>query len=204
MTTLRAASCPAEVLDWIAWYAEPGIPSDIRSTIDRHAAECLACREELSWIQEETDPAGGDAPEGDRVFGQVLARVRGEVEIPLPVPRRRWSQQSNLLAAAAALLILIGGAWLGLLAAMPEPLHTASAPAVGLEMQPAIEVIFRDEASWAEIRETLARLELRIAATPANSSGRMRLSLAADADPAAVLEGLRASGLTRFAERALP
>lgn len=218
MTTLRPASCPAEVLDWIAWYAEPELPNHVRGSIDRHAAECLACREELSWVREEAEFVARDAPEANRVFDRVLARVRKDVDTPVRTPRRPRAQQRNLLAAAAAILVLVGGAWLGLLAAAPEPLYTASAPAIRVEAQPAFEVIFRDEASWAEIREALGRLNLNIAATPANGSGRIRLSQASDTDPvvsgtdpdvsstdpAVILEGLRASGLTRFAERALP
>jgi hypothetical protein len=208
MATSRTASCPAEVLDWIAWYAEPELPSNVRGVIDRHAAECLACREELSWIQDETDLAGGNTPDAERVFGQVLQRVKNEVDVSRPAPRRPHSQQSNLLAAAAAVLILVGGAWLGLSRGVPEPLFTAAAPALSLETLPTVEVIFRDETSWAEIRETLARLDLSVVATPANTSGRLRLAVAngsvgtgAELDDA--LSALRASGLTLFAERAL-
>ncbi|MBW2244271.1 MAG: hypothetical protein JRH01_19995 [Deltaproteobacteria bacterium] len=207
MATPRTASCPAEVLDWIAWYAEPELPNHVRGAIDRHAAECLACREELSWIQDETDLAGGDAPDAERVFSQVLERVREEVDVSLPAPRRPRSQQSNLLAAAAAVLILVGGAWLGLSGTAPEPLFTASAPSLDTAMQPAVEVIFRDDASWAEIRETLARLDLLVVAAPANTSGRLRLAIVAEsglaeAELTDALAGLRASGLTLFAERA--
>ncbi|MCP3985695.1 MAG: hypothetical protein GY723_14995 [bacterium] len=209
MTALRTDSCPAEVLDWIAWYAEPELPTQVRGAIDRHAAECLACREELEWIRSDSGLGASkleesEAPDIDRVFDQVLARVREEVDIALLTPRRSRHQQSNLLAAAAAVLILVGGAWLGLRASTPEPLFTASAPAASVATQSGIEVIFRDDASWAEIRETLEQLGLAIVASPANPSGRLRLAVAADADPTSALAGLRASGLTRFAERALP
>lgn len=201
MATPRNASCPTEVLDWIAWYAEPELPSKVRGAIDRHAAECLACREELSWIQDETSLAAADTPDSERVFSQVLERVKEEVDVPLPAPRRPRSQQSNLLAAAAAVLILAGGAWLGISSSVPEPLFTAAAPTLSLENLPTVEVVFRDDASWAEIRETLARLDLSVVATPANTSGRLRLALAdTNAEVEDALGALRASGLTLFAE----
>ncbi len=206
MATLRAATCPEEVLDWIAWYAEPELPSEVRSAIDRHAAECLACREELGWIQTEVSEHGDNGPRGERVVAQLMARIRQPetLQAPATTRHRPRGQATPWLAAAAAALILLGGAWLGTRLAVPQPLHTATAGAPPVAAGPALEVLFRDDASWAAIRSTLERADARLASGTAQApSGRLRLVLPPSTDPAAALGVLRESGLTLFAERAV-
>lgn len=218
MAILRSTSpCPAEVLDWIAWYGEPDLPAEIRSTIDRHAAECLACRQELTSIGGEAQPEGG-VPEGERILERLLRRTRaasssaraasssasraGTERGSRAVPKRRMRSG---LAAAAALLLLAGGAWLATgVASDPEPLHTATSGAPSQVAGPALEVIFRDDVPWAQVRDLLAQVGAELGHSPASTAGQVHLALVQGVDPQTALVAVRESGLTIFAERAAP
>ncbi|MAE94914.1 MAG: hypothetical protein CL910_09670 [Deltaproteobacteria bacterium] len=210
MATLRPEStCPAEVLDWIAWYGEPDLPPEIRSAIDRHAAECLGCRKELAQVSGEAE-ADGDVPDGDRTLERVLRRTRAS-QTPSAGPGTDRGPRASLhrrlkaqLAAAAALLLLAGGAWFATdITAGPQPLRTATAATPGVGDRPALEVIFRDDVAWAQVRELLAELGAEMGPSPAASTtGRVRLALARGVDPHAALGAVRESGLSVFAEPA--
>ncbi len=198
----RTARCPSEVLDWIAWYGEPELPPEVRSTIDRHAAECLACRREMVLLHTGEDVTD-DVPDGEAVLERVLARVRAEVPAP-PTRRGPRALLRPALAAAAGLTLLVGGAWLVGVGTGPEPLRTAAGAAAAAHSGRTLDVVFRDDASWAQVRGILGELDASLAegSAPA-TAGRVRLQLAKAGDPALALQALRASGLTLFAEPAL-
>jgi hypothetical protein len=64
--------CPADVLGWIPWYPD-GLEADQRGAVEAHAASCAACRDEIAMLLGDNDPA--EAPDPERVYAQVLARI---------------------------------------------------------------------------------------------------------------------------------
>lgn len=193
--------CPNDVLEWIAWYREPELSVEIRGRIDRHAAECLECRTELDWILDEASFDEGEpisAPEIDASLEWAMQRVREQVPSPGTVHRGPWATARPGLAAAAALALLIGAAWLaGNPAEQAQGLHTATASAEAAYAGPAVEVIFRDDVAWAQIRGVVEQVD---GAIVRGSSGRLQVALRSEAARDAALPILRDSGLTLFAE----
>lgn len=194
----QESPCPSDVLDWIAWYGEPELPEEVRSTIDRHAAECLGCRQEIAWIQDETSLQASPPDDGEDVLERVLERVRGEDAVT-PIHKRPRAILQPALAAAAALVLVAGLGWILSTGAANDPAYrTASGPAAAAH---DVEVIFRDDAPWAQVSALLTELDVVETFGPTPSTqGRVHLRLADDQPLNVALGSLRSSKLTVFAE----
>ncbi len=206
--TSNRLDCPADVLEWIAWYREPELSREIRSRIDRHAAECLACRSELDWILDESAFGDGEpmtTPDVDASLEQVMQRVREHVPGPGKVRRGPWAAARPAFAAAATLALLLGAAWFaGNPADHAQVLRTASGAVPVETAGPAVEVIFRDDATWAQIRGLVEQVEGVLARGPGAAPGdRVQIALRSEAARDQALRTLRGSGLTLFAEPSL-
>jgi hypothetical protein len=208
MTNQRSeAACPADVLEAIPWYPD-GLGEAQRGALEAHAAACAECRLELAFVQGEAAEAPEDAPDAERVWARVLARVAaegGEAQVrsaPLPAPRRavsrRWLGAAAgplPLAASIAFALALGAVGLaaGTLLGAPEAVYrTASAPPVeGAAAGPGLDLVFRKDASAGEIEAALRRIDGAVVGGP-SPVGRFRVALRPGADAEAAAAALRA------------
>jgi hypothetical protein len=225
----NAMTCPPEILEWLAWYADDALPDAQRGAVEAHAAECAECRAELAMLAGAGAPLL-DAPHADQVFEKVLARIEaagvggGAVEVgghrtasqarhaPLRAPLRASRERRiGRIAAAAALLVAVASAgWLARdLAGVDAIYRTASGPAAtapaGATSSAQLDVVFRADASVDRINTNLRALGAVVVSGP-SQAGRYRLALPAGSDAAAAAAMLRAedTGVASFAEPVLP
>ena len=222
--------CPPEVLDWIAWYPEGDLPEAVRGTIDAHAAQCAACREEIARMQGDAGPALSELPDPERVFARVRARIEELEEAPARgtgvgpaagrAPARRTAADRDALRArprpmwvatrraamAAALVLAVGAGFVGALiaTAWDDSIYLTvrddAGPAVLAEVV-QLDVVFRPDASFGRIHDTLNEIGATVVAGP-TPEGVMRLHLPSGSDPRIVSARLRAeeTGVALFAE----
>jgi anti-sigma factor RsiW len=209
--------CPAEVLDWIAWYPEGDLPEGVRGTVESHAAECSECRREIAALEGEAVTAPEALPEPDVIFGRVMDRVRANEALPRAAaqraPRRAarvWSTSRRMALAAGIALVLVGG-MAGVLGA--RALGPASEPVYRTVMTPEaiapadvvqIDVVFRPEVPFGRIQEILRREGATVVAGPTRG-GLMRLNLPSGSDADGAATRLRdEAGIALFAEPVRP
>jgi hypothetical protein len=224
--------CPAQILDWIAWYPDGGLTDAERGAVEAHAATCPACREEIAVLAGRLEPAESQADAED-LFARVLARIEadgvgaGHTALPSqPVARRdargrgparvsrasgAWRRLAVGATAAGLALLLAGVGWLGRgwlgVAQGAVVYRTASGPA---EEGPAsgggqaLDVVFRSEASAEHIATVLRGLRATIVAGP-SELGRYRIELPPGSDVRAAAALLRAegTGVASYAEPAV-
>jgi hypothetical protein len=70
-------TCPAEILEWIAWYPDGGLDDAQRGAVEAHAASCAACREEIAVLAGRLEPPVAPA-DPERLFARVLALVEAD------------------------------------------------------------------------------------------------------------------------------
>jgi hypothetical protein len=228
MTNRAPDPCPAEILEWIAWYPDGGLSDAQRGAVEGHAAVCAACREEIAVLAGRAEAAVAPA-DPEQLFARVLALVEadGIESSPLasaaplvpsaPAPRREaparrrrslWASGGAQLAAGVTLAVLAGGlgGWLGREWLRSEPVYEvagettlASAGAV------ALDVVFRSDATAERIQTALRGLGAEVVAGP-SSLGRYRVELppGADASAAAALLRAEGTGVASFAEPLRP
>jgi hypothetical protein len=216
-------ACPAQVLEWIAWYPDGGLSDEQRGAVEAHAALCAPCREELAVLAGRLEaPVAPADPE--RLFARVLALVEADgfraapagagapVAAPTlrraPPPIRRspvWSRRIARGAAAAAVVLVAGGVG-GWIARSPlfaaEPVYTpASGPVAGGGAGVTLDVVFRSDATAERIQTALRGLGAELVAGP-SPVGRYRVELPAGTDASAAAALLRAegTGVASFAE----
>lgn len=119
-----AGTHPTELL---SAYLDDELPVEERARVDRHLADCAACRNELEslWVlstalREEKTP---DVPPG------LSARIGRAIDAPKVVPfrRRRWVVPASIAATVGAVGLLVALRWY-----VPEPAaapESAPAPA---------------------------------------------------------------------------
>ncbi len=198
MSEVASLRCPQLVLDWIAWYPDGDLPGAVRGAIERHAAECGACRREIASIEGDLGASAAlAAPAPERVFARVMERIDQaprELAAPRAPGARAWPRAA--LAAGIAVVVLAGAA--GLFASRlgwersNPPYEQATAaplPATG----PQLDVVFRAEAPLAEIQAALAELHANIVAGP-SAAGVFRVALPTDAETEAAATRLEGEG----------
>jgi len=210
-------ACPAEVLDWIAWYPEGDLPEGVRGTIASHAAECGECRQEIAALEGDAVTDREALPDADVLFGRVMDRVRANEASPRVVPQRAprrpapvWSATRRMALAAGIALMLLGGmaGVLGARALGPSSLpvyQTASTHgAIVLADVVQLDVVFRPEVPFGRIQDTLRREGATVVAGPTRG-GVMRLNLPTGSDAEGAASRLRAeAGIALFAEPVRP
>lgn len=220
-------TCPPEILDWLPWYADDGLPESQRGSVEAHAAQCEACRTELAMLAGDTMPVT-DAPDADQVFSKVLARIEAAGEsgsVPaaghlVPAPARRAplrpssrplrSRVTSRIAAAAALVLVGAIGWLShdwVMRDAADVYRTASGPAATLPGADGVQldVVFRAGISIERINTDLRALGAVMVSGP-SEAGRYRVSLPAGSNPAAAAAMLRTegTGVATFAEPVRP
>lgn len=175
--------CPSAILDAIPWYPS-GLSEADRGAVEAHAADCLQCRSELGFVLGAELPKE-EVPDPDRVFERVLDRIQHGPPRP---PSRRAVLIARAVSFGAAALFgcVVGVATVELAPEQWKPrIFTRSAAA-----PPVLHVVFRDDASAAQIQRELRALGAHIVAGP-DESGVYRLRLSPDTDPTAVGRQLR-------------
>ncbi len=204
-----AASCPQTVLDWIAWYPDGDLPDDVRSEIETHAAECSACRQEIADLSGDSANAADDAPGAERVFARAQRKIAAHPRrIPPPPQRNLWIVRPRFAVAAGLAVALISGT-VGIVAAnqLPFAVQYELAEAGTTERNPSagphLEVVFRPDASFAEISSAVRALGASVESGP-TPAGVVHLHLAAGADPIAAARRLETGdlGVAEFAQPA--
>lgn len=233
MTLRETDSCPAEILEWIAWYPDGGLSDEHRGAVEAHAATCAACREELAVLAGRSEaPVAPADPE--RLFARVLALVEAEglatpgrspalagLASPAPSLRQRaparrtavpWSRGVAQVAAAAAAVLLVGalGGWLGrdlvgVREPEAEPVYVTASEASAAGDALALDVVFRSDATAERIQTALRGLGAELVSGP-SPLGRYRVELppGADASAAAALLRAEGTGVASFAEPLRP
>ncbi|HEU4428936.1 MAG TPA: zf-HC2 domain-containing protein [Myxococcota bacterium] len=196
---LASVACPQVVMDWIAWYPDGELADDVRGEIEAHAAECAACRQEIADLSADAvadaEPLGSDA---ERVFLRVKDKIERSPRRAMPAPRRRlWTVRPRFAVAAGLAVALVSGA-AGVLATqqLAHPIYgtatagNASDAAAGAQLS----VVFRDDASMAEVSSALLALGANVEHGP-SPRGVVQLRLAAGADPRVAAERLERGDL---------
>lgn len=211
-------NCPAEVLDWIAWYPEGDLPEGIRGAVESHAAECSECRQEIAAVEGAAIVTPASLPDAGVAFGRVMDRIRADEAAPHTAPQQRaprraartWTTSRRMALAAGIALALIGAAAgvLGarILAPTSEPVYrTVTAPdAVAPVDVVQLDVVFRPEVTFGRIQEALGHEGATVVGGPTRG-GVMRLNLPAGSDAAAAAARLRdEAGIALFAEPVRP
>jgi len=211
MSSAARPACPPEVLDWIAWYPEGDLPETVRAAVERHAAECVACRREIDLVRGEATEVESALPDADALFQRVLARLEEEAARSGPPaapgrrpPRRAGSPRAALLAAGLAGILASAalGAWVaggldaGAYRTASAPPAVSTAPADG----PVLQVVFRQDVDFGRVAAALREAEARVVSGP-SASGVVQIALPAGADAAAVAGRLRGpDGVAHFAQ----
>lgn len=209
MTTqsLAAPSCPPSVLEWIAWYPDGELPADVRGEIEVHAAECAACRDEIASLAGDAAPAASDAPDGERVFARVQRKIAAHPRrLAAPRARRVWLVRPRVAIAASLVVAAISGT-AGIVATQQlrgEPSYeTATAGHAAPRDGAHLQVVFRDDVSFAEVSHALRTLGATVESGP-SAQGVVELHLAHGADANAAAKRLESGDLrvAQFAQAA--
>jgi len=196
---LASVACPQVVLDWIAWYPDGELADEVRGEIEAHAAECGACHQEIAELSTDAiadaEPLGSDA---DRMFLRVQHKIERSPRRALPAPRRRlWTMRPRFAVAAGLAVALVSGA-AGVLAAnqLSSPLYDTATTAGEIDSATGaqLSVVFRDDASMAEVSNALLALGANVEHGP-SPRGVVQLRLAAGADPRVAAERLETGDL---------
>lgn len=220
---MTTRACPADVLEWIAWYPDQ-LTERQRNAVEAHAAACTGCRDEISVVLGKAEPRL-EVPDSHEVFQRILARIESsEAEpdparetldpqpgalVPPPVVRPVGPARRQPLAiAAAALLIATAGVIVGLALGDPgEPVFRTAADAPGAIAAegPTLDVVFAGDAPASRISQALREIGGQVVAGP-TALGRYRVTLAPGSDAAAAARQLRTENtdVALFAEPVVP
>ena len=221
----QEATCPQEVLALIPWYPDGALSAAERGAVEAHAAGCATCREEIHALLGSLEPAANvEAPPAAAVLARVLERIDQAEAAGKALRRRRLGmaparpttaegrrgRSARRLTLAATLALAAGVGSLATLSAGrlfgADAYHTAAGPEAVRASGPLLEIIPRDEASAAELRAALRKIEGELIAGPEGTLGRYRVRLPAGADAAAAAARLRAEegGIATYAEALHP
>jgi len=196
--------------DLIPWFVNGSAPESRSEPLQRHLAECPACRDEVaaqrSLMQAmKTRPLVENMPHGSlqKLWTRIDARPE---QPPLPAtPRHRSPRAVSWLAAAVAVQALLLGALTLYLLKSPRagedaPFQTVSTPSP-VPGAPSVRAVFSPDMTLGELQALLERARLRIVNGP-SPEGVYALAPQASAagDPKQALVTLRSHPATRFAE----
>lgn len=210
--TSEESGCPEDVLMAIAWYPD-GLDPVQRRAVEAHAADCAACREELSFVRGE-GMLQAPRQESERVYARVIERIEAYEAKRRPsaaTPARRDRRTSSRTARSAA--ALLAAALVGALAALggsrlvaPETIVYRAAGETPEVSAPApaplaLGVVFRPDATAERIHAALRAIHAEIVSGP-TQLGVYRVRLAPTADASAAARVLRGEGrgVATFAE----
>ena len=201
---LAGSACPQLVLDWLAWYPDGDLTPDVRGQIESHAAECVRCRREIADLAGESDVAvANDVAGEERVFARVQEKIAAHPRrLAPPRQRRVWRVRPRIAIAAGLVVAAISGT-AGIVATRqlgPPAIYAPATSGVdaGAARGPALDVVFRADASFAEISSALRAIDANVESGP-TPNGVVHLQLGEGADARAAAARLE-SGDLRVAE----
>lgn len=204
-----------EIDELLPWYANGTLDADEHARVERHLAECDACRRELTLLREIGDTASTivrAAPPVPDALGQTFARIeewersrqpslaarlRGLAGSLFDVPRL----PRLVLAGQSALILVLGAALV--LSRPDESAFTALSGDAGAPGT-RLTVIFEPDATEESMRQALRAVDGALVSGP-TANGTYVVSLRA-ADPgapavdAAIAALRRNSSVIRFVE----
>jgi anti-sigma factor RsiW len=198
----------SEAAELLPWFANGTLDESERTKVERHLADCIACKQDLVDLRNVQAMFSAEAM--DQAASEGLARVRGRIASLEPgrervVPRAslarsapRWWQ--TLLVGQGALILMLAAALL----MRPEPryYHTQAAATVPARPAgPGVVVIFDAGRPEGEIRELLRSLHAHVVDGP-SVEGAYTMQVPAGEEAHALTE-LRQRSWVRFAEPAL-
>jgi anti-sigma factor RsiW len=196
----------AEAADLLPWFANGTLDENERAQVERHLADCIACKQDLAALRDVQTIYSEEALE--QASSQGLARLRHRIAQLEPghdafhvreVPARKtlpWWQA--LLVAQGAIILLLAAAFY--VRSEPRYYHTLAAAQAPAHTGVAVVVIFDAQHSEGEIRDVLRGLHARIVDGP-TAEGAYTLDVPAGEQARAVTE-LRQLKWVRFAEPA--
>jgi anti-sigma factor RsiW len=158
----------AELL--LPWYTNGTLDAAQRARVEAHLLQCPRCQADVAFQAKLRDVAGSvAAPTGDAARGWAALRERLDPKPPVvrrAGPRRRWRWTGwwpLAFGVQAAVILGLAIAWVGV-TLRPEPYQTlgaaTSAPAANAL------VVFRPEATEAQIRAALRASDARLVGGP--------------------------------------
>jgi fervidolysin-like protein len=186
-------ACPEEILASIPWYPE-GLSAEECGAVEAHAADCRACRAELSFMRGDEEPAI-EVPDAERVYARVLDRISGDHVMEMESRARRMGRAARQVSMAAGLLVAVisgtlttGAIWI--VREAPTYGTAAADPSAIIAAWPHLQVVFREDATASEIRAALDRAGASVVSGP-TQSGVYLLRLAPGTDVGAAIGALR-------------
>src|SRR5215831_13501301 len=104
------STCPEAILASIPWYPD-GLTPEECGALEAHAADCRACRAELSFLLGDEEPQI-DLPDVERVYARVLARISASSDEDVTPERRsstarRVGEAARQASLAAGILVAV-------------------------------------------------------------------------------------------------
>lgn len=191
----------------LPWFDSGRLDAAETARVQAHLGGCARCQADVTWQRRVRSLATRDAdattrdeasPDVDRGWATLRARVTARdaprVAASAPKPtlpaRRRWAFGWGWLVAFQSALIAGLGA-LVLVMPRPDSYHALGQPAHGGAADASVVVVFKDDASQAQVRQALRDSDARIVDGP-TVTGAYLLGVAADRQ-ADALARLRAS-----------
>jgi len=154
----------------LPWYANDTLDAAERAEVEAHLRECARCRADLDFQRQLRTTPVPEALPGDVDRGWLALRAKleppsAETSAPRPAPDRRsaprwWPLALGLQAALVAVLVL-ASAWLFLPPADAYRTLAAGAPPAANAL-----VVFRPDATEAEMRRALRAADARVVGGP--------------------------------------
>jgi len=196
----------AEAADLLPWFANGTLDENERAQVERHLADCIACKQDLAELRDVQTIYSEEALE--QATSQGLARLRRRIAKLEPghnafhlreVPARKtfpWWQA--LLVAQGAMILVLATAFY--MRSEPGYYHTLASAQAPVHTGAAVRVIFDGQQPEGEIRGVLRGLHARIVDGP-TPEGAYTLDVPAG-EQARALSELRQRKWVRFAEPA--
>ena len=152
----------------LPWYANGTLEAAEHAEVEAHLGDCARCRTDLDF--QRLVRATPVAPPAGDVERRWLA-LRGRLESPPPMarpaapPRAGWTLPRWLLPALAlqaVFVVAIAAAWL----ALPVPADYRTLGAAAAAPAANALVVFRPDATEAEIRRALRAVDARVVGGP--------------------------------------
>jgi anti-sigma-K factor RskA len=197
----------SEVADLLPWFANGTLDEEERVRVERHLADCIACKQDLVGLRNVQTMYADEAL--DVAASEGLARLQGRIEqieasrgprqrlrsagVQL---RRAWHWWGAVLVTQAVIIVALAAAYLN--RSEPQYYHTLAATRAPAQTSAALVVVFAADRTEGEIRDLLRSLHARIADGP-TAEGAYTLEVAAG-ERQRVLAELRQRAWVQFAE----